>query len=261
MPKNNIILNIGVQLDELTRDLSSCNVTLQRLSTSSEAPDLELLNSTAVDNADYNIESEEDAGDYEEQQLEASDIEFTHEEWSSGAQTIECLSVSLEIDAAWCGPVMLGISAGNLTFEAEAHLHAGLNSFFVKSSRFSEVAAKKPLWRQILMWLLCAVVAAVVIIAGWSLVDAVWLDSNQPDQTVVTDSVSDSLTVDSVALPSANMPDVEETSNNNQQNYYQSAGNASATFADYNDFSNDSNALDEPQITPPRKEKTYGIEP
>lgn len=236
---HSIILNIGLQEVEPIIGLQTCTVRLYR----PELPE---------DEAD-------DAAIYGEQALEATDLPLMPEDWKSAdGSYMRCLCAALEIDPAWEGHVRLEVVTEKGTFNSEAHLHNGLNSFFFAASKIVAPARDFGWLKKTMLWA-AGIIAGVALIAGvWILVDSLAGDVEQK----ATESVADTTAVDSAALTDsvAAPADTAKTAPA-AESYVPSVPSPAAYYpGNYNEPEPDSADADNAPAEKP-KENFYGIEP
>lgn len=237
---HSIILNIGLQEVEPVIGLQTCTVRLYR-------PELREDEADADDNAIYG-----------EQALEATDLPLMPEDWKSAdGSYMRCLCAALEIDPAWSGPVRLEVITDKGTFNSDAHLHEGLNSFFFAASKIVVPARDYGWLKKTLLWM-AGIIAGVALIAGiWILVASLSGDVEQKASESVADTpaVDSAALTDSVAAPAdtSKAAPAAEPFTPSPAAYY--PGN-------YNEPEPDSDSSDADNVPAEKpKENYYGIEP
>lgn len=235
-----IILNIGLQESDALADVGLCTVRLYRTHN--------------LDNIDMSDQEREDFG---EETLEADSLTLLREEWKGkNGNTMNCLCTTLEIDPAWVGQVRLEVITDKGSFQSEAHLHKGLNSFFFAESRLIPPAKAHTRLKPVIITVASVIIAVAVIAGLW-----IMFDSFHQSNSTATDSIVDTNSVETTAtdtMPMTSQPANEDTETSPAVSYTPSAHIPANYGGEYNDPTEDADNL---PAEPPRKEKYYGIEP
>lgn len=250
---DSIILNIGIENTESTRELTSCAVRLYRVPKETDPTRYDIEENTG---------QEPDGGhDAVEEMLEATGMPFVNETWQSGNASVamECLCVALEIDPAWRGEVRLVVITDHGRFETQVYLHQGLNSFFLSAAKMLPLKKEVSSISKVIKWGVCLLAAVGIGVAIWAVARALNGDT-QPAQA--TDSITDSI-IESTAIETATdaQPIEQDTEAGAAMGSY---GVPAGGYSGYS-WSNsaaDSSLYDDQEAVaePPRKENNYGIE-